>query len=159
MRRHTIRTTKILAIAITAAGCTSTAGSLPTTSASALAQRAMAEPQPADKHAAEIEKPIAPEPTATVVSVELEAEDPVAADPVAALVLLAELQQSPYFSNGATDYRGAASDARYRALCDAQGYPLVGNVISKSSGTAKASINTLCQQMREDGHIAADTEL
>lgn len=163
MRRHTIRTTKILAMAITAAGCSTTAATPPVTSAAPVVQRVEAQPQPADKLAAETKGPAAADPSAqTAASPEPPTPEtqPPAADPRGAVMLLAELRGSHYFANGTADYAGAARDPHYRPLCDADGYPLVGNVVSKASGPpVGASITMLCQQMRQDGHIVAGTKL
>ena len=140
MRRHTIRTTKLLAIAITAAGatgCASTTSGPPATSA-----RIVAEPPvevrdknaPAavaatpEKPAAAVEAPAVDTAVATDESTTAAVTPPPIPDnPDPALMALAGELASDTANSKPIDA------AKFRALCDADGYPLVGNVMRKSA--------------------------
>lgn len=89
------------------------------------------------------------EPPAPASAAPLAAETPVATSPASArptsnerLVTLRE----ELFASQRED--ALAKVAHYRPLCDAQGYPLVGNVIRKAPGYQPSAF---CQDVREGG--------
>jgi hypothetical protein len=106
MKPRTLKTYKILAVALTAAGCSSASGSEIATKP---AEVQAAQPSP-------ISMGEASRPEATT--------RPATPDP-ALFVLGAELSMK-------TRAEVLANTARFQPLCDKDGYPLVGNMVSKA---------------------------
>jgi hypothetical protein len=135
MKPRTIQTIKLLAVAVTASGCTRTEiGAEPAEPTVATAQAAgtpapSANPAPpgAVAQPAEEERPIPPLPPS-----------PEGAKLVA---LAQELDQA--------GPEGAAREvARFRPLCDKDGYPLVGNVMGKGQRGRPYTAARFCAEVR-----------
>jgi hypothetical protein len=127
MKPRTLHATKILAVAFTAAGCAQGAATKPT-----------AEPIRADAPAALASAAA----TATVAGAaatppSAPPERPMSKDP-ALLALADELSRTEH-------ERALAMLPHFRPLCDADGYPVVGNVNNKGTRTEPS---TFCADVR-----------
>ncbi|MFT3768951.1 MAG: hypothetical protein QM820_26215 [Minicystis sp.] len=135
MRTRTLKTTKILAVALTAAGCAEG----PT------AAKTSAEPIRADPPVVSTAAPVEVQAAVTAVPQPAPPED---ARPGAGRRMSEDPALLALASDLANDgkEKALAQVPRYRPLCDADGYPLVGNVMRKG---ASYQPSAFCAVVRE----------
>jgi hypothetical protein len=141
MRPHTIRTTKLLAAAVTLTACadrTPSPAPPPTPTATVVAEWS---PPPAPTAAAAVEPSSTPPVAEAAPPAEVAgAVEPPARRPSQALKDLAG--ELAYTDHDAV----LARRAHFRPLCDARGYPLVGNLIRKGPTYQPSQF---CKEIRE----------
>ncbi|MFO0612250.1 MAG: hypothetical protein U0414_06670 [Polyangiaceae bacterium] len=143
MKTHTIRPTKLLAISaltVVASGCAATPKStpaiVPETSAPSLTSTSEAPPpQPTVETISHVEAP-----SAGMESGRIERRLP---DDTQVTPSILELREELYRLEDSDAV--FARTAHFRPLCDADGYPVVGNVVRKVSGYGASSF---CSELR-----------
>lgn len=166
MRRHVIRTTKILAVAMTAAACTGGGSAPPAVTADAIAKDA---PPPVVVEAttlAVVERAeVAPPEEAPTRAASTRSQGALTKEQIEEAHWKREMEREEASRNGrhkddpklialrdslpraSMRYDKLAARPEYRPLCDAAGYPLVGNLMLKSGG---GSVTALCRAVRKD---------
>lgn len=139
-----MRTTKILAVAVVAAGCSTSTTAPPVSSAAVrvaalppvMAEEVAAAPEPLPEETAPAPAPERPE---DMHEAEERARSGPLRDDPKLLGLASELAN--------IDKQAAFAElARFRPLCNAEGYPLVGNVVRKAAFTYTTT--AFCRDVR-----------
>ncbi len=121
MKPRTLKTYKILAVALTTAGCSSATGGEVAGKPVIAAEGSVSmgeTPMPPARPAAEAAVALAPSPRVTI------APEPTSQDPA-----LLALREELYAQNAD---EALPTPAHFQPLCDKDGYPLVGNVMRKT---------------------------